>query len=100
LDAPSSRQSHRRRHRHCYEFNREHEAVLTGGSLGITGTTPDSTYVEIPPTTSSSAASSTRIQVQTLEHHPIFRDFIAASYQNHLRLTADLITEDARTSNQ
>jgi len=55
------------RHRHRYEFNREYEAVLTGGGLRITGTTPD---------------------------------FIAASYQNHLRLTPELIAEDARTSNQ
>jgi hypothetical protein len=35
-----------------------------------------------------------------IEPHPIFRDFIAASYQNHLRLTPDLIAEDVRTSNQ
>ncbi|HMC32345.1 MAG TPA: CTP synthase, partial [Candidatus Angelobacter sp.] len=35
------------RHRHRYEFNREYEAVLTGGGLRITGATPDGTYVEI-----------------------------------------------------
>ncbi len=35
------------RHRHRYEFNREYEAILTGGGLRITGTTPDATYVEI-----------------------------------------------------
>ena len=35
------------RHRHRYEFNREYEALLTGAGLRITGTTPDSTYVEI-----------------------------------------------------
>ena len=35
------------RHRHRYEFNREYEALLTGGGLRLTGTTPDSTYVEI-----------------------------------------------------
>ena len=29
------------RHRHRYEFNREYEALLTGGGLRITGTTPD-----------------------------------------------------------
>jgi CTP synthase len=33
-----------------------------------------------------------------LEPHPIFRDFIAASYQNHLRLTPTFVAED-RTSN-
>ena len=35
------------RHRHRYEFNREYEALLTGGGLQISGSTPDSTYVEI-----------------------------------------------------
>ena len=29
------------RHRHRYEFNREYEALLTGGGLRISGTTPD-----------------------------------------------------------
>ena len=31
---------------------------------------------------------------------PIFGDFIAASYQNHLRLTAGLIAEGARATNK
>ena len=35
------------RHRHRYEFNREYEALLTGGGLRITGSTPDGTYVEM-----------------------------------------------------
>ena len=35
------------RHRHRYEFNREYEALLTGGGLVISGSTPDSTYVEM-----------------------------------------------------
>src|SRR5215471_2263996 len=35
------------RHRHRYEFNREYEAILTGGGLRISGSTPDGTYVEI-----------------------------------------------------
>ena len=51
------------RHRHRYEFNREYEALLTGGGLQISGTTPDSTYVEIVeiprPSLLSWAASST-----------------------------------------
>ena len=52
------------RHRHRYEFNREYEALLTGGGLQISGSTPDSTYVEIVeiagPSVLSSAASSIR----------------------------------------
>jgi CTP synthase len=92
------------RHRHRYEFNREYEAILTGGGLRITGTTPDATYVEIVEIPTHpfflGCQFHPEFKSKPLEPHPIFRDFIAASYQNHLRLTADLIAEDARTSNQ
>ena len=74
------------RHRHRYEFNREYEAVLTGGGLRLTGTTPDSTYVEIIeiPTHPFFVACQFHPEFKSkpLEPHPLFRDFIAASYQN------------------
>jgi CTP synthase len=80
------------RHRHRYEFNREYEAILTGGGLRITGTTPDSTYVEIVEIPTHpfflGCQFHPEFKSKPLEPHPIFRDFIAASYQNHLRLTA------------
>src|SRR6266849_8359928 len=92
------------RHRHRYEFNREYEAVLTGGGLRITGTTPDATYVEIVEIPTHpfflGCQFHPEFKSKPLEPHPIFRDFIAASYQNHLRLTPELVAEDARTSNQ
>ena len=92
------------RHRHRYEFNREYEAVLTGGGLRITGTTPDSTYVEIVEIPTHpfflGCQFHPEFKSKPLEPHPIFRDFIAASYQNHLRLTPEFVAEDARTSNQ
>jgi CTP synthase len=91
------------RHRHRYEFNREYEAILTGGGLRITGTTPDATYVEIVEIPTHpfflGCQFHPEFKSKPLEPHPIFRDFIAASYQNHLRLTQNLATEDARTSN-
>ncbi len=92
------------RHRHRYEFNREYEAVLTGGGLRITGTTPDSTYVEIVEIPTHpfflGCQFHPEFKSKPLEPHPIFRDFIAASYQNHLRLTPEFAAEDACTSNQ
>jgi CTP synthase len=92
------------RHRHRYEFNREYEAVLTGGGLRITGTTPDATYVEIVEIPTHpfflGCQFHPEFKSKPLEPHPIFRDFIAASYQNHLRLAPELIAEDARTSGQ
>jgi CTP synthase len=91
------------RHRHRYEFNREYEAVLTGAGLRITGTTPDSTYVEIIEIPNHpfflGCQFHPEFKSKPLEPHPIFRDFIAASYQNHLAQSQHLIAEDARTSN-
>jgi CTP synthase len=79
----------------------KYEAILTGGGPRITGTTPDATYVEIPTHLFFLGCQiHPEFKSKSLEPHPIFRDFIAASYQNHLRLTPDLIAEDARTSNQ
>ena len=74
------------RHRHRYEFNREYEPILTGAGLRLTGTTPDATYVEIVeiPTHPFFLACQFHPEFKSkpLEPHPIFRDFIAASYQN------------------
>jgi CTP synthase len=91
------------RHRHRYEFNREYEAILTGAGLRITGTTPDSTYVEIVEIPTHpfflGCQFHPEFKSKPLEPHPIFRDFIAASYQNHLAQTQDFATEESRTSN-
>jgi CTP synthase len=76
------------RHRHRYEFNREYEAVLTGGGLQITGTTPDGTYVEIvelPPSQHPyflGCQFHPEFKSKPLEAHPLFKSFIAASYDN------------------
>jgi CTP synthase len=77
------------RHRHRYEFNREYEPILTGAGLRLTGTTPDATYVEIVeiPTHPFFLACQFHPEFKSkpLEPHPIFRDFIAASYKNRAR---------------
>ncbi len=76
------------RHRHRYEFNREYEAVLTGGGLQITGTTPDGTYVEIVELPLSQhpyflgCQFHPEFKSKPLEAHPLFKSFIAASYDN------------------
>jgi len=74
------------RHRHRYEFNREYEAVLTGAGLRLTGTTPDATYVEIVEIPGHpfflGCQFHPEFKSKPLEPHPIFRDFIAASYHN------------------
>jgi CTP synthase len=76
------------RHRHRYEFNREYEAILTGAGLRITGTTPDATYVEIVEIPSHpfflGCQFHPEFKSKPLEPHPLFRDFVAASYQNRI----------------
>ncbi len=74
------------RHRHRYEFNREYEALLTGGGLRLTGTTPDATYVEIVELPDHpfflGCQFHPEFKSKPLEPHPLFRDFVAASYRN------------------
>ncbi|HKD60630.1 MAG TPA: CTP synthase [Terracidiphilus sp.] len=74
------------RHRHRYEFNREYEALLTGGGLQISGSTPDSTYVEIVELPDHpyfiGCQFHPEFKSKPLEPHPLFREFIAASFKN------------------
>ena len=74
------------RHRHRYEFNREYEALLTGGGMRLTGTTPDATYVEIVEIPDHpfflGCQFHPEFKSKPLEPHPLFRDFVAASYRN------------------
>jgi CTP synthase len=90
------------RHRHRYEFNREYEAILTGGGLRITGTTPDSTYVEIVEIPTHpfflGCQFHPEFKSKPLEPHPIFRDFIAASYRNRVAHTSDLATQSEQSA--
>src|ERR1700734_3218269 len=66
------------RHRHRYEFNREYEALLTGGGLRLSGTTPDSTYVEIVEIPDHpfflGCQFHPEFKSKPLEPHPLFPD--------------------------
>jgi CTP synthase len=85
------------RHRHRYEFNREYEALLTGGGLRISGTTPDATYVEIIELPEHpyfiGCQFHPEFKSKPLEPHPLFRDFIAASYANRQSRAASTFEE-------
>jgi CTP synthase len=74
------------RHRHRYEFNREYEALLTGGGLRLSGTTPDQTYVEIVELPDHpyflGCQFHPEFKSKPLEPHPLFYKFIEASYKN------------------
>jgi CTP synthase len=84
------------RHRHRYEFNRDFEALLTGAGLRISGATPDSTYVEIVEIPTHpfflGCQFHPEFKSKPLEPHPLFREFITASYKNRqARLAADSV---------
>jgi CTP synthase len=84
------------RHRHRYEFNREYETKLTGAGLRISGATPDATYVEIVELPGHpyflGCQFHPEFKSKPLEPHPLFREFIAASYRNRQeRLDAEAI---------
>jgi CTP synthase len=89
------------RHRHRYEFNREYEAILTGGGLRLTGTTPDATYVEIVEIPSHpfflACQFHPEFKSRPLEPHPLFRDFVGASYNNRTTRSEPATTPQAET---
>ena len=90
------------RHRHRYEFNREYEPILTGAGLRLTGTTPDATYVEIVEIPSHpfflACQFHPEFKSKPLEPHPLFRDFIAASYKNRARGVPSVEVEATATT--
>ncbi|MBN8729342.1 MAG: CTP synthase [Acidobacteria bacterium] len=74
------------RHRHRYEFNREHEKVLTEHGLRLTGQTPDGMYVEICELADHpwylGCQFHPEFKSKPLEPHPLFRSFIGASLEH------------------
>jgi CTP synthase len=85
------------RHRHRYEFNREYEALLTGAGLRISGSTPDQTYVEIIEIPDHpyflGCQFHPEFKSKPLEPHPLFQEFVKASYNNRLNRQADVIKQ-------
>jgi CTP synthase len=81
------------RHRHRYEFNREYEALLTGGGLQISGSTPDSTYVEMVEIPGHpyfiGCQFHPEFKSKPLEPHPLFQEFVKASYGNRAKRGAE-----------
>jgi CTP synthase len=90
------------RHRHRYEFNREYEPLLTGAGLQISGTTPDATYVEIVEIPSHpyfiGCQFHPEFKSKPLEPHPLFREFIVASYKNRQGRAGQHVSSDAAAS--
>jgi len=74
------------RHRHRYEFNREHERTLVSAGLKITGRTPDENYVEIVEAPDHpwflGCQFHPEFKSKPLEPHPLFAAFIGAALEH------------------
>jgi len=74
------------RHRHRYEFNREHEKTLVAAGLRITGRTPDENYVEIVEAPEHpwflGCQFHPEFKSKPLEPHPLFAAFIGAALEH------------------
>ncbi len=77
------------RHRHRYEFNREYEETLVAHGMKLTGSTADGTYVEIVEIEDHpwflGCQFHPEFKSKPIHPHPLFKAFIAASYQNRLK---------------
>src|SRR5258708_842914 len=86
------------RHRHRYEFNREYEAVLTGGRLLITRHTPARPVVAITEILDHpyflGCQFHPEFKSKPLEPHPLFSSFVGAAYQNRLARKENRVNEE------
>ena len=70
------------------KLDREYEALLCGGGLQITGSTPDGTYVEIVELPRSEhpyflgCQFHPEFKSKPLEAHPLFKSFVGAAHAN------------------
>jgi CTP synthase len=93
------------RHRHRYEVNQEFRARLEAAGLRVTGLSPDGKFVEIVEYADHpwflACQFHPEYKSRPLEPHPLFRDFVAASYRHRKvrlgatdRETRDVVAPD------
>jgi len=74
------------RHRHRYEFNQEYERVLSEHGLRFSGRTPDGKFVEIAEIPGHpwflAVQFHPEFKSRPLSPHPLFREFIGASWKH------------------
>jgi len=77
------------RHRHRYEFNHEFDEMLAGKGMRIVGESPDGRYVEIVEVADHPWFVACQFHPEwkskPLQPHPLFSDFIKASYDYRQR---------------
>ncbi|WP_028583633.1 CTP synthase [Desulfogranum mediterraneum] len=74
------------RHRHRYEFNNDYREALEKAGLVVSGTSPDTTLVEIVELKDHpwflGCQFHPEFQSKPMKPHPLFRDFIKAALDN------------------
>jgi CTP synthase len=77
------------RHRHRYEFNNAYRSSLEEAGLKVVGTSPDGELVEVVELEDHpwfvGVQFHPEFKSKPLAPHPLFADFIRASYENKLR---------------
>lgn len=77
------------RHRHRYEFNNAYRSALEEAGLKVVGTSPDGELVEVVKLEDHpwfvGVQFHPEFKSKPLAPHPLFADFIRASYENKLR---------------
>jgi CTP synthase len=93
------------RHRHRYEVNQEFLPKLTAAGLSVSGLSPDGRFVEIVEYPQHpwflACQFHPEYKSRPLAPHPLFRDFVAASYR-HKQARRNSVTyqdQDAVTAN-
>jgi CTP synthase len=80
------------RHRHRYEFNNDFKKVLDEKGLVFTGTSPKGDLVEIVEIKDHpwflGCQFHPEFKSRPMAPHPLFRDFIKASLEYHLKINA------------
>jgi CTP synthase len=87
------------RHRHRYEVNKEFVPRLEGAGLKVTGISPDRKFVEIVEYADHpwflACQFHPEYKSRPLNPHPLFREFVAASYR-HRRARREGLPEESR----
>ena len=77
------------RHRHRYEFNNAYRSALEEAGLKVVGTSPDGELVEVVELEDHpwfvGVQFHPEFKSKPLAPHPLFADFVRASYENKLR---------------
>ncbi|MBI2767432.1 MAG: CTP synthase [Chloroflexi bacterium] len=85
------------RHRHRWEFNNKYKAQLEAAGLGVSGTSPDGSLVEISEITGHPFMLGTQfhpeLQSRPNRPHPLFRDFVAAAVRRERGVESPLLAE-------